>query len=168
MALYCTLAQEPDWLNTVSTAPEGAVLTTRALMLPSSRRLTKSDAVTVAKPMMEVAVSSVPVGVPEMDSALLGTYPLRLPKRMKHQVPSLDSTSTMAPLPAVPMSGAVVDLALRMANAEPALTSFTVPRQALESSSSSSAGGSTVTCSCVESALKMVLVKLCCTRLQPS
>ena len=73
MALYCTLAQEPDWLNTVSTAPEGAVLTTRALMLPSSRRLTKSDAVTVAKPMMEVGVSSVPAGVPLMESALAGT-----------------------------------------------------------------------------------------------
>ena len=71
--MYCTLAQEPDWLNTVSTAPEGAVLTTRALMLPASRRLTKSDAVTVAKPMMEVGVSSVPAGVPLMESALAGT-----------------------------------------------------------------------------------------------
>ena len=67
------LAQEPDWLNTVSTAPEGAVLTMRALMLPASRRLTKSDAVTVAKPMMEVGVSSVPAGVPLMESALAGT-----------------------------------------------------------------------------------------------
>ena len=83
-------------------------------------------------------------------------------------MPSLDSTSTMAPLPAVPMSGAAVDLALRMASAEPALTSFTVPLQALVSSSSRSAGGSTVTCSSEESALRMVLVKLCCTRLQPS
>ena len=87
---------------------------------------------------------------------------------MKHQVPSFDSTSTMAPLAAVPMREAVVDLALRMASEDPALTSFTVPLQALVSSSSRSAGCSTVTCSSDESALKMVLVKLCCTRLQPS
>ena len=47
----------------------------------------------------------------------------------------------MAPLPAVPTRDAVVDFALRMASEEPALTSFTVPRQALVLPSSRSAGG---------------------------
>ena len=72
----------------------------------------------------------------------------------------------MVPLLSVLTTDEESDLPLRRIS-EPPDTSFTVPLQA-ELFSGRSAGSRTVVSSSLEEALRMVLVKLFCTRWQPS